>query len=124
MAGADALTSAAGAGSLIAGATPFGWAQLGAGLLSGAASAASQPQQIDSGRGGAFVSLDNSGWTVATSGSNATATAGDRGGLTGGTGMLGSGVSSALGGGIPTGSLTVAAGILLLVMLVKGRGKA
>lgn len=122
MAGADAIAGAAGAG-LIAGGTPFGWAQLGAGLLSGASSSASQPQQIDSGRGGAFLNFDNSGWTVATSGSKATATAGDRGGMSGGTGMLGSGVSAAVGG-MPMGSILVAAGILLVVLIIKRGGKA
>ena len=122
MAGADAIAGAAGAGSLIAGGTPFGWAQLGAGLLSGASGASSQPQQIDSGRGGAFLTLDNSGWTVATSGSTASAKAGDRGGSTGGTGMLGSGVGSAVGS-MPWGSIMVAMGILGMVMIVKARGK-
>lgn len=34
-----------------------------------------------SGAGGAFSAFDSSGWTVATSGGTATATAGDRGGL-------------------------------------------
>lgn len=121
MAGADAIAGAAGAG-LIAGGTPFGWAQLGAGLLSGASGAASQPQVIDSGRGGAFLNFDNSGWTVATSGSKASATAGDRGGMSGGTGMLGSGVSSALVSSMPWGSLMIAGGILLVVMLVKRKG--
>lgn len=121
MAGADAIAGAAGAG-LIAGGTPFGWAQLGAGLLSGASGAASAPQQIDSGRGGAFLTLDNSGWTVATSGSKASATSGDRGGASGGTGMLGSGVGSAVGG-MPWGSMIIALGILGVVMIVKSRGK-
>ena len=122
MAGADAIAGAAGAG-LIAGGSPFGWAQLGAGLLSGASGAASQPQVIDSGRGGAFLNFDNSGWTVATSGSIASAAAGDRGGMTGGTGMLGSGLSTVTGG-LPWGAITVAAGILLVVMVIKRGGKA
>jgi len=36
-----------------------------------------------SGVGGVVLGFDNSGWTVATSGGRAIATAGDRGGLTG-----------------------------------------
>lgn len=40
---------------------------------------------VSSGAGGIFNSLDHSGWTVATSGSKASATTGDRGGMMGGT---------------------------------------
>lgn len=83
----EAITAAAGAGGLVAGATPFGWASLAAGFLSGGAGGApAAPNVATSGIGGTLLNLDNSGWTVATSGSTATAKAGDRGGLSGGSG--------------------------------------
>ena len=111
----DSIAPAAGvaASGLIAGATPFGWAQLGAGLLSGVAGSSrpAGPSQADSGRGGVTLGFDNSGWSVATGGSQTSASAGDRGGLSsGGTGLLGMG-----NGNIPWDWLFLGAAVLVVV---------
>jgi len=115
----DSIAPAAGAAgaALIAGGTPFGWAQLGAGLLSGVSGATrpAGPSTADSGRGGITLGFDNSGWSVATGASKTTATAGDRGGLSsGGTGLLGMG-----NGNIPWDWLFLGAAALVLVLKKK-----
>lgn len=48
---------------VIAGATPFGWAQLGLGLISGGAKPAG-PSSADALFGSGFMSNDSSGWLV------------------------------------------------------------
>lgn len=57
---------------------------LSKGIAADAATANGMPASgmlsMGSGLGGMFSNIDNSGWTVATSGSTAKATAGDRGG--------------------------------------------
>lgn len=51
------------AAELIAGATPFGWAQLGLGLLGGAAKPAG-PSSADALFGPSMLNADSSGWMV------------------------------------------------------------
>lgn len=133
MAAADAITGAAGAGSLIAGATPFGWAQLGAGVLSGVAGTSKPGGPSES--GGFFGStqspFDSSGWTV-NFGNNANqdARTGDRGGSTltptaasakpgGYANSAGPGASASGGFGIDP--LYLAGGAVLLLLLWRKR---
>lgn len=70
----------AGEAAAIGGATPFGWAQLGLGLLGGAARPAG-PSSADALFGSGFMSNDSSGWLVNFGdGSNPTLDNGNRGG--------------------------------------------
>lgn len=89
-----------------------------------------------SGAGGFFSGMDSSGWTVATSGSTATATAGDRGGLASPISMppppdpimLPDGTIVGAGSVTPPGAvqlgaympyIVMGAGVLVLVLLLK-----
>jgi len=134
MAAAEAITSAAGAGSLIAGATPFGWAQLGANVLGGVVGQTSKPAG-PSEAGGFFGStqspFDNSGWTV-NFGDNANqdARTGDRGGPTltpaaSGAGPGGyansAGPGASASGGFGINPLYLAGGAVLLLLLWRRR---
>lgn len=66
----------------IGGATPFGWATLGASLLGGAARPAG-PSSADALFGSGFMSNDSSGWMINFGdGSNPTLDNGNRGGPT------------------------------------------
>lgn len=132
MAAADAITSAAGAGSLIAGATPFGWAQLGAGLLSGVAGSSKPAGPSEAGGffGSSQTPFDSSGWTV-NFGNNATqdTRAGDRSGSTltptasgsGQGGYAAAAAPNASAGGLMGGMspLILVAGAAVLVLLWK-----
>jgi hypothetical protein len=133
MAGADAITSAAGAGSLIAGATPFGWAQLGAGVLSGVAGSSKPGGPSESGGffGSSQSPFDSSGWTV-NFGDNANqdARTGDRGGSSlnptaSGSGAGGYSAAAAPGGsasgGMGISPLYLVGGAVLLLLLWKKR---
>lgn len=62
----EAMGGSAAAAGLIAGATPFGWATLGASLLGGAAGSSTPagPSSADAVFSNSFA-FDNSGWNVA-----------------------------------------------------------
>lgn len=67
------------AGAAIGGATPFGWAQLGLGLLGGAARPAG-PSSADAMFGPAMMNNDSSGWLINFGdGANPTLDNGNRG---------------------------------------------
>ena len=131
MSSADAIGAAAGAGSLIAGATPFGWAQLatqGLGALASTSKPAG-PSEASGFFGSTQSPFDSSGWTV-NFGDNAKqdTRAGDRSGSTltpTASGAQQGGYATAAGpGGSATGGLGInplylAGGVLLLVLLWK-----
>lgn len=134
MAGADAISTAAGAGSLIAGATPFGWAQLATQGL-GALGALDKPAGPST-SGGLFGStqapFDASGFTI-NFGNNATqdTRSGDRGGSTLNPTNTASGAggysTAAAPGGSATGGLSmntlyIVGGAVLLLLLIKRKG--
>jgi hypothetical protein len=133
MAAGDAITSATGAGSLIAGATPFGWAQLGAGFLSGMTGLGKDAPISSGGQFGSNLStFDSSGWTL-NFGDNAKqdTRAGDRSGPTltptaSNTGQGGYAASAAPGGsasgGLSINPLYVVGGAVLLLLLAKRKG--
>lgn len=132
MAAAEAITSAAGAGSLIAGATPFGWAQLGASVLGPAVKGTPAGPSESGGFFGSTQSpFDNSGWTV-NFGDNANqdARTGDRGGPTltptaSGAGPGGyansAGPGASASGGFGINPLYLAGGAVLLLLLWRRR---
>lgn len=113
MSAAPSIAASTGAG-LVAGATPFGWAQLAAGVLGGVAGGPpAGPAISGTGGGGVSSGFDNSGWTVSTGGGSANATAGDRGGVGGYGGAL-------AGSSIPVLPLLLF-GAVALVLLWKRR---
>lgn len=133
MAAADAINSAAGAGGLIAGATPFGWAQLGAGLLSGVAGSSKPAGPSESGGffGSTQTPFDSSGWTVNFGdAANQSTKAGDRSGSTltptaSGAQQGGYAAAAAPGGsasgGLGINPLYLVGGAVLLLLLWKKR---
>lgn len=91
---------------------------------------------LTSGAGGVFQSSDFSGWTVATSGSRAQATAGDRGGQSavtpstfanaagagpGGPGGMPGGAAMVAGSFDTSTALMIVGGLVLVVLLLKRR---
>ena len=129
----EAINKAAGAGSLIAGATPFGWAQVGTQALS-ALTGAAKDGPISS--GGTFGSVqsafDSSGWTV-NFGDNANqdTRSGDRGGpsltpTNTASGAGGYSTAAAPGGsasgGLSMNTLYIVGGAVLLLLLIKRKG--
>lgn len=135
MSAAGAITSATGAagagGSLLAGATPFGWASLAAGVLGGLAKGTPAGPSESGGFFGSTQSpFDNSGWTV-NFGDNANqdARTGDRGGsmltpTASGAGPGGYANSAGPGGsasGFPINPLYLAGGAVLLLLLWRKR---
>lgn len=131
MAAAEAITGATG---LVAGATPFGWAQLGASVLGGVVGQTSKPAGPSEASGffGSTQSpFDNSGWTV-NFGDNANqdARTGDRGGSTltptaSGAGPGGyansAGPGASASGGFGINPLYLAGGAVLLLLLWRKR---
>lgn len=130
MAGAEAIKGATG---LVAGATPFGWAQLGASVLGGVAgtSKPAGPSEASGFFGSTQSPFDNSGWTV-NFGDNANqdARTGDRGGPTltptaSGAGPGGYATSAGPGasasGGFGINPLYLAGGAVLLLLLWRKR---
>lgn len=132
MSAAEAITGAAGAGSLLAGATPFGWAQLGASVLGGVAKGTpAGPSQSNPFFGSTQSPFDNSGWTV-NFGDNAKqdAKAGDRSGSTltptaSGAGPGGyansAGPGASASGGVGINPLYLVGGAVLLLLLWRKR---
>ena len=134
MSSAESINAAAGAGSLIAGATPFGWAQLGAGVLSGVAGASKPagPSESSGFFGSTQTPFDSSGWTVNFGDkANQDTRSGDRAGSTlnpTNSGASQGGYATAAGpgasasGGIPTSLLYIVGGVVLLLVLIKRKG--
>lgn len=109
MSAAPAIAASTGA-AVIGGATPFGWAQLGASLIGGVSQGApAGPAISGAGGGGQSLGFDNSGWTVSTGGGSAVATAGDRGGVGGYGGAL-------AGSSIPMGALLLVGAVALVLL--------
>lgn len=134
MAAANAISNAAGAASLIAGATPFGWAQLatqGLGAL-GALDKPGGPSSSNGLFGSSQSPFDSSGWTV-NFGNNASqdTRSGDRGGSTlnptnTASGAGGYSTAAAPGGnaagGLSMNTLYLVGGAVLLLLLLKRKG--
>ena len=130
----EAISTAAGAGSLIAGATPFGWAQLatqGLGAL-GSLDKPAGPSSSNGLFGSSQSPFDSSGWTV-NFGNNASqdTRSGDRGGASLNPTNTASGAggysTAAAPGGSATGGLSmntlyVVGGAVLLLLLIKRKG--
>lgn len=117
----DAINAAAGAGTLLAGATPFGWAQLatqGLGALASTSKPAG-PSEASGFFGSTQSPFDSSGWTV-NFGDNANqdARTGDRGGPS-----LTPSAAAGYAGGSPLGisPLYLVGGAVLLLLLWRKR---
>lgn len=107
-------------------------AQFGASAVNAEASVQKQlftpPSNLSSGAGGIFNSFDNSGWTVSTGSSKASATAGDRGGQSAVppaafmAAASPGGFAAAAPGGVDASALLLVGGLVLAVVLLRRKG--
>lgn len=106
--------NAAMASSLIAGGTPFGWAQLAGGVLASANNTPAGPSSSNGLFGSSLTPFDSSGWTVNFGdGATNSAATGDRGG----NALTPSNSASGLGmGGIS--QVYIIGGVLLILLIV------